>query len=69
MVSSAEDAQAVHGVSMRPVTLGWFLKRALIGIFILIVSMGGLAWLTYASIDPDLDGSITLSAESARPDL
>lgn len=46
----------VHGVPLRTVTLGWFLKRSLIGIAILMVAMGGLAWLTYASIEPDIDG-------------
>lgn len=42
--------------AVRPITLGWFLKRSIIGIAILLVAMGGLAWLTYASIDPDVDG-------------
>lgn len=34
------------------ITFGWFLKRAIIGIAILVVSIGGMAWLTHASIDP-----------------
>jgi hypothetical protein len=56
MAISVEDAPSVQRAPARPVTLGWFLKRTLIGIAILMVAMGGLAWLTYASIDPDLDG-------------
>jgi hypothetical protein len=56
MAIGVDDAQTVQGAPLRPVTLGWFLKRSLIGIAILMVTMGGLAWLTYASIDPDLDG-------------
>ncbi len=34
------------------ITVGWFLKRAIIGIAILVVSIGSMAWLTHASIDP-----------------
>ncbi len=33
-------------------TAGWFLKRLVIGTLILVFSFGGLAWLTYAAIDP-----------------
>lgn len=55
MAVGVEDAPSVQGSFVRPVTLGWFLKRSLIGIAILLIAMGGLAWLTYASIDPDLD--------------
>lgn len=56
MAISVDDAPSVHRAAARPVTLGWVVKRTLIGIAILMVAMGGLAWLTYASIDPDLDG-------------
>lgn len=56
MAIGVEDAPSVQAALVRPVTLGWFLKRSLIGIAILLVAMGGLAWLTYASIDPDSDG-------------
>ncbi len=56
MAIGVEDAPSVQGTFVRPVTLGWFLKRSLIGIAILLIAMGGLAWLTYASIDPDADG-------------
>ena len=57
MAIGAEDAPAVQGALVRPVTLGWFLKRSLVAVIILVVAMGGLAWLTYASIDPDTDGA------------
>ncbi|MBA3904996.1 MAG: hypothetical protein C0522_15190 [Rhodocyclaceae bacterium] len=62
MAISVEDAPSVHRAAVRPVTLKWFLKRTLIGIAILMVAMGGLAWLTYASIDPDLDGESSSKA-------
>jgi len=42
-------------VVLRPMTLSWVLKRTAIGIAILTVAMGAMAWLTYASIDPQLD--------------
>jgi hypothetical protein len=40
----------------------------LIGIAILMVAMGGLAWLTYASIDPDMDGDGAPKAAKALRD-
>ncbi len=61
MPSSTEPALAA-GVPQRPVTLGWALKRALLGIVIISVTMGGVAWLTYASTDPDLDDPATTKA-------
>jgi hypothetical protein len=51
----------------RPMSLGWVLKRALLGIAILFVTMGGVAWLTYASIDPDLDGRPNEAAKVTSP--
>lgn len=53
MAIGVDDARPVQGTAVRTVGLGWFLRRSLIGIAILLVAMGGLAWLTYASIDPD----------------
>lgn len=38
-------------------TLGWALKRAMLGFAILFFAMGSIAVLMYASIDPDLDGA------------
>jgi hypothetical protein len=55
MAIGVEDAPTVQGTFVRPVTLGWFLKRSLIGLAILMIAMGGLAWLTYASIEPVAD--------------
>lgn len=49
------DAQNNYGHVADPasrITFGWFLKRAIMGIAILVVSIGGMAWLTHASIDP-----------------
>ncbi|WP_439541063.1 hypothetical protein [Hyphomicrobium sp.] len=73
MASTGGDAQVVQGLPVHParqVTLGWFLRRSLLGIAILLVAMGGLAWLTYASIDPTLDAeaaSAPANADVAAP--
>jgi hypothetical protein len=69
MAIGLEDASAVQGQLVRRVTLGWFLKRSLIGIAILLVAMGGLAWLTYASIDPDGDGDLAPKAANATREV
>lgn len=58
MAIGADDAQPAQQTSLPPITAAWFLKRALVGIAILMVAMGGLAWLTYASIDPDADTAV-----------
>ena len=63
MAIGADDAQPVQHESLPPVTLGWFLKRTVVGIAILLVAMGSLAWLTYASIDPDADTTVTAPAD------
>lgn len=52
-------------VVLRPMTLSWVLKRSAIGIAILTVAMGAMAWLTYASIDPQLDAESRGSATPA----
>jgi hypothetical protein len=65
MAMTGRDAQVVQGLPVPPardVTLGWFVKRSLLGIAILLVAMGGLAWLTYASIDPTLDAEAATAA-------
>jgi hypothetical protein len=49
-------------------TLGWALRRALLAIVILFFSISGVAWLLYASIDPeqtDAPAATSSSGESA----
>lgn len=54
MNSEVIEAAPVH----RPVvSVAWFVKRMVLGIFILAISFGSLAWLTYASIDPRLEAA------------
>lgn len=67
MVLGVDSAPTVQGEALRPMTLKWVLKRSLAGFLILFVAMGALAWLTYASIDPDLDGDLMpRSADAVR---
>lgn len=68
MAIGVEDAPTVQGTFARPVTLGWFLKRSLIGLAILMIAMGGLAWLTYASIDPVADEDSSPFSSQTAPD-
>lgn len=35
----------------------WALRRALLGLAILTIGIGSMAWLTHASIDPALETS------------
>jgi len=39
--------------ALRAPTLGWALRRTALALLILVVAIGGFAWLLYASIDPD----------------
>lgn len=68
MAIGVEEAPPAQGPFVRPVTLGWFLKRMLVGVAILLIAMGGLAWLTYASIDPDADSDAAPRSARAAPE-
>jgi hypothetical protein len=37
------------------IDLGWLIRRVLLGVTILFVGIGSLAWLTHASIAPAAD--------------
>jgi hypothetical protein len=71
MTTGGGDAQMVQVAPVpqmtRPITVGWFVRRSLVGIAILMVAMGGLAWLTYASIDQSLEGAAATSPATAAP--
>jgi hypothetical protein len=43
-------------VAVQAPTLGWAIRRALLAIVILLVSIAGAAFLLYASIDPGEEG-------------
>ena len=44
------------------ITVLWFLKRLVLGIVILVVSLGGLAWLTHTSIEPAIGPETLIDA-------
>lgn len=52
-------------IAPRHFDLKWALGRAVLGLLILAVGIGGLAWLTHASIDPNLEQ--TVAAPPADP--
>lgn len=62
--TSADDIERVH---LHPMTLAWALKRTAIAFLILTVSLGSLAWLTYASIDPALESEAQSVDQPAAP--
>jgi len=53
MTTAPSRVEADDVVALRAPTLGWALRRTLLGIFILAVSVAGAACLLYASIDPE----------------
>jgi len=53
MTTTPSLVEGEHVVAIRAPTLGWALRRALLGLLILFVSVAGAACLLYASIDPE----------------
>ena len=59
MTTTTTTPAGVEGqgiVAVKAPTLGWALRRTLLAIIILLVSIAGAACLLYASIDPDEKG-------------
>jgi cation transporter-like permease len=61
------SVEGTNVVVMQTPTLQWALKRALLGLVILFVTIAAAATLLYASIDPDEEGvpSLTAPADTA----
>jgi hypothetical protein len=55
MTTTQSRVEAGHVVAVTAPTLGWALRRALLGLFILVVSVAAAASLLYASIDPEVE--------------
>ena len=56
VMPAAERSPPVQPVQVQAVelkTLGWALRRAVLGLAILLIGTGFFAWLLYASIEPD----------------
>lgn len=45
------NPQSLNPQSLNPITLRWVMKRVALGVIILVVAFGSIAWLTYASIE------------------
>ncbi len=55
MTTTPSRVETDHVVAVTAPTLGWALRRALLGLFILAVSVAAAASLLYASIDPEVE--------------
>ncbi|HWK38579.1 MAG TPA: hypothetical protein VNR88_06655, partial [Hyphomicrobium sp.] len=64
MSTTTTTPASVEGtaVVLRPPTLQWALKRTLLGLVILFVTVATAATLLHASIDPDEEGQPSVSA-------
>ncbi len=51
MSSVDQTGGATSSVPLNPMSFGWVLKRIALGVLILVVAVGSVAWLTYASIE------------------
>lgn len=61
---------AATAVQFQPVelkTLGWALRRAALGLTLLLTVAGLSAWLLYVSIEPDETGGSTVQSDYALP--
>lgn len=56
-ISAGSDVAYDGVISSNRLTLGWALRRALLGIAILFVFVGGLAWLLHTTIEPTAEAS------------
>ena len=64
-MSTTTTPLRVEGDAVAPLntpTLGWALRRALLALLILSVTIAGSAWLLYASIDPDEEAGAAIIA-------
>lgn len=53
MTNTMGSPGASLGARPQIATLGWALRRAALGLLILSITTGVVAWLFYASIDPN----------------
>lgn len=55
MTTVTPGADSAATLPARTLTVGWALRRALLGILIMFVVISTAAWLLHASIDPALE--------------
>ena len=62
-------SQSSHGVApqaLSPMTLGWVMKRLFLGVVILAVAFGSIAWLTYTALESDAMASTPEKTAAAQ---
>jgi hypothetical protein len=70
VISAAEVSPTAQPAQIQPVqlkTLGWALRRAVLGLAILLTAAGLSAWLLHASIEPDASTGAGARSEYALP--
>ncbi len=68
MTRNENAAALAQGRAAPQLTLGWALKRAMLGFLILFVMFGGGAWLLYSTIEPDrADASEVTQYQTTTP--
>lgn len=56
-MSEALNSEARPSAPHAHIDATWFIKRAIMAVLILFISIGGGAWLLHASIEPTLDAN------------
>ena len=64
----ALDEVSTSSTALSPrLTIAWALKRTLLGISILIVGIGGMAWLMHTAIDQNAEAKAAASTAPTLP--
>lgn len=50
MTTGSTHTEAAKAVPLHPVSLAWVLKRAAVGVLVITLLSGSIAWLTYESV-------------------
>lgn len=65
---ASQGAAPAGSPPQSPVSMSWFLKRMFLAVFIITLSMGSVAWLTYASIDQSQEGTDIATPVALAPE-
>jgi hypothetical protein len=69
MTTGSTHAEAAQAQPSHPVSLGWVLRRAAVGILLITLLSGSIAWLTYESVGAaDRATSSPMATGSLGPD-
>jgi hypothetical protein len=62
----SQPLQGLAPQTLSPMTLGWVMKRLVLGVVILAVAFGSIAWLTYTSLESDAMASTAEKTATAQ---